>query len=92
MGPESDHPAWEGHRGGGSAGVVLSCPPLDVQELCYITLLQEVTVNAFERSLQSFKGMRDLAAGKDLWGKFCSLIQTMAAKPIEFFGESLQQL
>lgn len=36
--------------------------------------------------------MRDLAAGKDLWDKFCSLIQTMAAKSIEFFGESLQQL
>lgn len=28
--------------------------------------------------------MGDLAAGKDFWDKFCSLIQTMAAKPIEF--------
>lgn len=34
----------------------------------------------------------DLAAGKDLWDKFCSLIQTMAAKRTEFCGESLQQL
>lgn len=36
--------------------------------------------------------MGDLAAGKDLWDEFCSLIQTMAAKPTEFCGESLQQL
>lgn len=58
LGPGGDHPAGEGT--GEVAAQVWCCllPSSVCKALCSVTLLQGVTVSAFGRSLQWFKGMQ----------------------------------